>query len=367
MSVKVGDNWAVKHRPTSLKHYVGQDAIVSTINGMLKRGEVPRTLLITGGTGLGKTTLARIVAYKIKGLEKAAPHPDIMEENNSNDRGIDAVRSLIENIKYMPTQGKYRIYILDEVHMWTPAAVQAMLKPLEEPPPHVIFILVTNQPHKLPETVIRRCVRLSLQMPNPADIIPALTRVAEKEKVFQPPAKFKSLFKKVAEAAGGQPAQALQILQNVANLHADKPFSGKEDMDEAIGNALKQLGIANEQIAIMLLLSLYGRKKTAIKVLFDTDEFQNLIYHALQLNGFLMEVASGRETWRSLAREVLEAQMVKRDLKPNVVEMTIVQEGLTALASRLVTAMSVSERSIALAGIGRTLANLMQIKDDNDE
>lgn len=363
--VAATDNWAVKHRPFSLKDFVGQDSAVEAIRGMLKRGEVPKTLLISGSTGMGKTTLARIFASKVKGLDKPGPHMDIIEENAANERGIDAVRALIENMRYLPTTGKYKIYILDEVHTWTSAAVMAMLKPLEEPPPHVIFVLVTNEPHKLPPTVIRRCVRINLQQSNPKDIIPAITRVAKKEGVFQPNVKYASLFEKVAEAAGGQPAQALQILQALADRNAINPIKASKDVDKAIVGALKRLGIGNEELAVNLLVALYRKKKTAVSMLYDTDEYQSLISQALFLNTFLIEIYCGRHTWRNASRNMLESALTNSNFKPTLSMLTTVQEGLTTLASRLIMSMSVSDRSIAVGHIGRILLTIA--KETKDE
>jgi DNA polymerase-3 subunit gamma/tau len=166
---------ARKWRPQTFEEVVGQEPITVTLQNALSQGRVAHAFLFSGSRGVGKTSVARILAKALNCEHGPTPHPcnqcqacqeitsgaslDVLEIDGASNRGIDEVRDLREKIKYVPVQGHYRVYIIDEVHMLTKEAFNALLKTLEEPPSHAVFILATTEPHKVPVTILSRCQR----------------------------------------------------------------------------------------------------------------------------------------------------------------------------------------------------------------
>ena len=170
---------AIKHRPLNFNEIIGQEAIVKTLRNAITTKKTPHALLLHGIRGTGKTTLARIIARSLNCLERegANPcgicsncisglesrHPDILEMDAASHTGVNDIRDLIENIKYKPVSSPYKVYIIDEVHMLSNSAFNALLKTLEEPPLHVKFIFATTEVQKIPVTVLSRCQRFDLK------------------------------------------------------------------------------------------------------------------------------------------------------------------------------------------------------------
>ena len=176
---------------------MGQEPITRTLQNALTAGRVAHAFLFSGPRGVGKTSVARILAKALNCEAGPTPHPDntcqlcqeitngssldVLEIDGASNRGIDEVRDLREKIKYLPTQGKYKVYIIDEVHMLTKEAFNALLKTLEEPPAHAVFILATTEPHKVPVTILSRCQRYDFRR-IPTGVIQAhLAKLAEQE------------------------------------------------------------------------------------------------------------------------------------------------------------------------------------------
>ncbi|MFA5110338.1 MAG: DNA polymerase III subunit gamma/tau [Desulfobaccales bacterium] len=188
---------ARKWRPQTFEEVVGQEPITRTLQNALAAGRVAHAFLFNGPRGVGKTSVARILAKALNCVNGPTPHPDntcqlcqeitngssldVLEIDGASNRGIDEVRDLREKIKYMPTQGKYRVYIIDEVHMLTKEAFNALLKTLEEPPAHAVFILATTEPHKVPVTIMSRCQRYDFRRIPTGMIQAHLAKLAEQE------------------------------------------------------------------------------------------------------------------------------------------------------------------------------------------
>lgn len=174
-----------KNRPRKLAEVVGQEHITHTLANALKKGSIGHAYLFTGPRGTGKTSVARILAHEINGLPYTddAAHLDIIEIDAASNRRIDEIRDLRDRVNIAPTSAKYKVYIIDEVHMLTREAFNALLKTLEEPPSHVVFILATTESHKLPETIISRTQRFTFKPVPPDKVVAHLRSIADREKI----------------------------------------------------------------------------------------------------------------------------------------------------------------------------------------
>ncbi|HUA13368.1 MAG TPA: DNA polymerase III subunit gamma/tau [Candidatus Sulfotelmatobacter sp.] len=174
-----------KYRPKKLSEVAGQDHITSTLKNALTKGQISHAYLFTGPRGVGKTSVARILAHEVNELayQDDASDIDIVEIDAASNRRIDEIRELREMAYMAPVSSKYKVYIIDEVHMLTKEAFNALLKLLEEPPAHVIFILATTELQKLPDTIISRTQRYSFRPISSSAIIDQLGAIAKKEKI----------------------------------------------------------------------------------------------------------------------------------------------------------------------------------------
>jgi len=174
-----------KYRPKSLSEVVGQEHITKVLAEAFTQNRISHAYLFTGPRGVGKTTVARILAHEINNLpyEDDSIHLDIIEIDAASNRRIDEIRDLRDKVHIAPTSAKYKVYIIDEVHMLTREAFNALLKTLEEPPSHVVFVLATTEASKLPETIISRTQRFNFKPVETNKVVTHLRSIAEKEKM----------------------------------------------------------------------------------------------------------------------------------------------------------------------------------------
>ena len=165
-----------KYRPETFEEVIGQDSIVKTIESAIKKGDISHAYLLCGPRGTGKTTIARLIARAL-----GSSVEDIYELDAASNNKVEDVHQLREGVNTMPFSSKYKVYILDEVHMMSKAAWNALLKTLEEPPAHVVFILATTEIEKVPETIISRCQTFTFKKPSDMVLAELVTRVAKSE------------------------------------------------------------------------------------------------------------------------------------------------------------------------------------------
>ena len=227
-----------KKRPTTFGEIVGQDSIITTLCNQLRNEHVSHAYLFCGTRGTGKTSTARVFARALNcshikdnsdPCNECETCRDILAERNLNvieidaasNNGVDNIRDLREEVKYPPTSGKYKVYIIDEVHMLTTAAFNALLKTLEEPPSHIVFILATTEAQKIPATIHSRCQRYDFKRISREDMVTTLSKFIEAEGIEAE----KSALEYIAAVSEGALRDALSILDQCLSLYTDKTIS----------------------------------------------------------------------------------------------------------------------------------------------
>src|SRR3990172_1514940 len=212
-------------RPQRFSEVIGQRHITQTLQNALRLNRIAHGYVFSGQRGVGKTTMARLLAKALNCAQGPAAEPcgecdscreialgrslDVIEIDAASNRGIDSIRELRENVRYAPARDRYKVFIIDEAHQITPEGFNALLKTLEEPPPHVVFILATTELHELPETILSRCQHFSFHAAKFAEILGHLEKICAAEKVTADPQALAAL----AASAGGSLRDALSRLE----------------------------------------------------------------------------------------------------------------------------------------------------------
>ena len=287
---------ALKYRPQEFKDLIGQEVMAQTITNAIKLGKTPNAYLLTGIRGVGKTTTARLIAKSLNcqknddakttcSSEKFCPtcqeiinsnHIDILEMDAASKTGIDDIRELIENSKYSPTSAKFKIFIIDEVHMLSKQAFNGLLKTLEEPPPSLKFILATTEVRKIPVTILSRCQRFDLKRVSIEQLCIHLKKIAdiEKGKISE------DAIKLIARTSEGSVRDSISLLDRA--LISQSINEGKIVQEKDVR---EMLGLADKSKVIYLFKEvLSGNEKSALKYLND------LINDGLDAKNFLNDI-----------------------------------------------------------------------------
>ena len=285
---------ALKYRPQEFKDLIGQEVMAETITNAIKLGKTPNAYLLTGIRGVGKTTTARLIAKALNCTknfaesEKCASgeychcaeivnsnHMDILEMDAASKTGIDDIRELIENAKYSPTSAKYKIFIIDEVHMLSKQAFNGLLKTLEEPPPRLKFILATTEVRKIPVTILSRCQRFDLKRVSLEKLFIHLKNIAEKEKGNISDAALQL----ISRASEGSVRDAISLLDRalISQTIDNRQIEGED--------VRKMLGLADRSKLIILFKEiLSGNQKEAV------NHLRELIDNGLDAKNFLNDI-----------------------------------------------------------------------------
>jgi len=281
---------ARKWRPQRFEEVVGQSHVVQTLTNALSAQRIPHAHLFSGARGVGKTSVARILAKALNCSQTTSATPcnqcesckeitegtsiDVLEIDGASNRGINEIRELRENIRYLPAKSPYKIYIIDEVHMLTPEAFNALLKTLEEPPPHVIFIFATTEAHRIPITIISRCQLLDFRRIAAAEIVEHLGHIAQEEGIQISDVALRLL----AREAEGSMRDGQSLLEQMI------AFSGKKISDEDL---LEVLGVIDRQTLVDAAAAILSGD--AVRCL---EIIERLYLHGHDLRRFCQELAA---------------------------------------------------------------------------
>ena len=350
---------ALKYRPQDFKDLIGQEIMASTVTNAIKIGKTPNAYLLTGIRGVGKTTTARLIAKALncQNNDKTnktcttasrcqscleiinSNHIDVLEMDAASKTGIDDVRELIENSKYSPTSAKYKIFIIDEVHMLSKQAFNGLLKTLEEPPPSLKFILATTEVKKIPITILSRCQRFDLKRVSFEKIFDHLKKISLKEsgKISD------GALKLIAKVSEGSVRDGISLLDR--SLTFQLIDSDKEINDQ---NIRDMLGLADRSNVIQLVKEiLNGNTKEAIKIL---KMLQN---HGLDAKLFLNDIL-----------EILG--LINRKISLGHLDNDkIIPESEIKLLSEIASGVSIEDLGLIWQYTIKTLDDLRIISDEN--
>ncbi len=332
-----------KYRPATFSDVVGQDHITKTLKNELDCGKVVHAYLFTGTRGTGKTSCAKILAKAVNCLNPINGDPcgeceicrmvaadeatDIVEMDAASNNGVDDIRELREQVNFSPAACKYRVYIIDEVHMLSGAAFNALLKTLEEPPEHVVFILATTEVHKLPATILSRCQRFDFRRIDSSEIVGRLKYVAEKEGLNLTD----DAATLIASAADGGMRDALSILDLCASHSSDITEDTVASVCSMAGNdyLIKMADLIKNhsaEQALMLIDELHNSSVDMLRLLSElTQHFRDLM---------IVKVVKGDKkplVCSTTKMKALETQAQSFDIKEIMAILSVLQSSASAM------------------------------------
>ena len=267
---------ARKWRPKAFSEVTGQTHIVQALENALNSGRVHHAFLFAGTRGVGKTTIARILAKALNCESGVSADPcgecsacvavdegrfvDLIEIDAASRTGVDDMRDLLDNVQYMPTMGRFKVYLIDEVHMLSRQSFNALLKTLEEPPEHVKFLFATTDPHKLPVTVLSRCLQFNLKRLTTNQIVGRMDKICSAEKLDAEA----SALKRIGRAAAGSMRDGLSLLDHALAYGAERLTDA--DVAEMLGS------MDRYRIVALLDLLVAGNGADLIAAIHDLDE-----------------------------------------------------------------------------------------------
>ncbi len=272
-----------KYRPTDFTNVVGQQNIIQTLTNAISKNNVGHAYIFSGPRGCGKTSIAKIFAQKVnctcednscstcKLFASGSEIADVWEIDAASNNGVDEIRRIIENVSYMPMDLKYKVYIIDEVHMLSKAAFNALLKTLEEPPEHAIFILATTEIYKIPLTILSRCQRFDFKRIEIEEIVSRLEYVLDQEAISYEA----EALNKIAKLADGGMRDALSIVEKV------KSYNSKITI-EAVNDSLQLVG--ETQMEQLLDLLIQGNLNEVVTF------WQELLHQGIDENKFILDM-----------------------------------------------------------------------------
>lgn len=287
-----------KYRPKSFKGVVGQDHVTTVLQGAVKLGNISHAYLFAGSRGTGKTSVARIFADAI-----GTSANDLYEIDAASNRGIDDIRQLKEAVGTLPFESTHKVYIIDEVHMLTKEAFNALLKTLEEPPKHAVFILATTEMEKLPETVVSRCQVFQFKKPTLSTLKDVVLAIAKKEGFEIEPASAEL----IALLGDGSFRDTEGILQKVLSSSGDKKISAQEvemvtgaPRSSLVNEFIEALDAENVSAALMAV-------DKAAKANVDMRAFLKLTLHKVRL---ILLLRFAREMETGIQEEVSDTDFI---------------------------------------------------------
>lgn len=286
-----------KYRPQTFKDLIGQENIVKALSNAINLNKISHAYLLCGPRGTGKTTTARIIAKSLNCAQGPTLEPcgkcpscldianstpiDVVEIDAASNRKVEDARNILEKIQFVPVNGRFKIYIIDEVHMLTTEAFNTLLKTLEEPPENVIFILATTEPHKVLDTIISRCQRFDFRRITTDDIVSRLKYICEQEKIKITE---DALFT-IARSSQGGMRDSLALLDQISVLDADKEITS-DDVNEMLGRLsfdvlfelTNNILASNTQEALNILDKVYNKGNEPFQIVSNLIQyFRNLL------------------------------------------------------------------------------------------